>query len=81
MLIAIYVIQHGCIKVEEHNIPHMYIEMIDNDNVSFVLDDNSKKLIELFYNEHYAKQNEKLTLKAEEKFQGYAIYNVIRESK
>lgn len=68
-------------QVEEHNIPNLYNNMIDNDNVSFVLDDNSKKLIELFYNGHYAKQNEKIALKAEEKFQGYAIYNVIRESK
>ena len=59
----------------------MYNDMIDNDNVSFVLDDSRKELIELFYNEHYAKQNEKMTLKAEKEFHGYAIYNAIRENK
>lgn len=68
-------------QIDTHNIPRMYNDMIDNDNVSFVLDDSRKELIELFYNEHYAKQNEKMTLKAEKEFQGYAIYNVIRESK
>lgn len=68
-------------QLEEHNIPHLYIEMIDNDNVSFVLDNKSKEFVVLFYNEHYAKQNDKIALKAEKEFHGYAIYNVIRESK
>lgn len=59
----------------------MYNDMIDNDNVSFVLDNKSKEFVVLFYNEHYAKQNEKITLKAEKELKGYAIYNVIRENK
>ena len=67
-------------QVVEHSIPHMYKDMIDNDNVSFVLEDSKKELVELFYNEHYTGEHEKIALEIEEEFQGYSIYNVIRIS-
>lgn len=75
-------------QLKDHNIPHMFKDMIDNDNVSFVFDNaykmetyRTKDLIETYYNSHYAGQNEKIVLKAEKEFDEYVIYNVVTEVK
>lgn len=75
-------------QLEEHNIPHMFEDMIDNDYVSFVLKNEHtedycyiKDMVETYYNDHYAEKNEKIVLKSEKEFDGFTIYSVVTEKK
>lgn len=71
-------------KLNQHGIPHMFKDMINNEDVSFVLttgfyfkEHNAKYLIEMYYNEHYAEKNGSIVLETEKEFDDYAIYKVV----
>lgn len=66
-------------KKAEYNIDKVFKDMINNESASFVVEMDMSENLERYYNDHYADEDESISLVEQEKFGDVCIYKVVSQ--